>query len=73
MHPKSADAHMGQIISPYTAKTQYQKMETNIPRKGITSLSPNIHIQMSVKDFYILRIGLPVLLQENMWTDSGNM
>jgi hypothetical protein len=26
---------------------------------------------MSVRDFYISRIGLPILLQGNMWTDPG--
>ncbi len=28
---------------------------------------------MSVSDLYISRIGLPILLQENMWTDPGNI
>jgi hypothetical protein len=40
-----------------TAKTQYRKFETNIPRS----------------DLYIHTIGLPILLQENMWTDPGNI
>jgi hypothetical protein len=31
----------------------------------------NTHI--SVRDLYISRIGLPILLQENMWTDPGNI
>jgi hypothetical protein len=26
-----------------------------------------------VRDLYIPRIGLPILLQENMWTDPGNI
>ncbi len=26
-----------------------------------------------VWDLYISRIGLPILLQENMWTDAGNI
>ncbi len=28
---------------------------------------------MSVSDLYIPRIGLPIPLQENMWTDPGKM
>ncbi len=27
---------------------------------------------LSPRDLYISRIGLPILLQENMWTDLGN-
>jgi hypothetical protein len=34
--------------------------------------SPNFHIHVSVRDLYIPTIGLPILLQENMWPDSGN-
>ncbi len=34
-------------------------------------LSPNFHIHVSVRDLYIPTIGLPFLLQENMWTDPG--
>jgi len=31
------------------------------------------HIHVSVSDLYIPRIGLPILLQENMWMGSGNI
>jgi hypothetical protein len=55
----------------YTAKTQYRKFETNILGKELRGLSPNFHIHVSVSDLYIPRIGLPILLQENMWTDPG--
>ncbi len=57
-----------------TAKTQNRKFETNIPRKGIArpqSQFPHAHV--SVIDLYIPNIGLPILLQENMWTDPGNI
>ncbi len=56
-----------------TAKTQYRKFETKIPRKELRGLSPSFHIHVSVSDFYIPRIVLPILLQENMWTDPGNI
>jgi hypothetical protein len=40
------------------------------PEKELRGVSPNFHIHVSVSDSYIPRIGLPILLQENMWTDS---
>jgi hypothetical protein len=42
------------------------------PEKELFGLSLNFHIHVSVSDIYITTIGLPVLLQENMWTDPGN-
>jgi hypothetical protein len=39
------------------------------PEKEVRGLSPNFHIHVSVSDLYIPTIGLPILLQENMWTD----
>ncbi len=56
-----------------TAQTQYRKFETNIHRKGTARLSPNFHIHLSVSDLYIPKNGLPILLQENMWTYPGNI
>jgi hypothetical protein len=35
--------------------------------------SPNAHIHVSVSDLYIPTIDLPILLQENMWTDPVNI
>jgi hypothetical protein len=32
-------------------------------------LSPNSYINVSVSDLYIPTIDLPILLQENRWTD----
>jgi hypothetical protein len=57
----------------YSSCAQYRKFEPNIPRKGIAGHSPNFIIHVSVSDLYIPRIGLPILLQENMLTDPGNM
>jgi hypothetical protein len=36
-------------------------------------LGPDFHIHVSVSALYIPTIGLPILLQENMWTDTGNI
>jgi hypothetical protein len=44
------------------------------PENKLRGLSPNFHIHVSVSFFYkIPSIGLPILLQENMWTDPGNI
>ncbi len=43
------------------------------PEKELRSLSPNSYIHVSVSDLYIPTIGLPFLLQENRWTDRGNI
>jgi hypothetical protein len=43
------------------------------PEKELLGHSPNFHIQVSVSDVYIHTISLPILLQENMWTDPGNI
>ncbi len=36
-------------------------------------LSPNSYTNISVRDLYISRIGLSILLQPNLWTDPGNI
>jgi hypothetical protein len=43
------------------------------PEKELLGHRPNLHIHVSVRDSYIPMIDLPSLLQENMWTDPGNM
>jgi hypothetical protein len=35
-----------------------------IPEKEYRGLSPNFHIHASVRDLYITKIGLPILLEE---------
>jgi hypothetical protein len=40
-----------------------------LPEKELRGYSPNYYIHVSVSDFYIPLIGLPILLQENRWTD----
>ena len=42
------------------------------PEKEMRGLSPNFHIHVSVS-VYVPMIGLPILLQENMWIDPGNV
>ena len=43
------------------------------PKQNYNVLSPSSYTHISVRDLYISRIGLPILLQENMWTDPGNI
>jgi hypothetical protein len=43
------------------------------PEKELRGFNPSFHIHVSVSDLYITTIGLPILLQENMWTDPGNI
>jgi hypothetical protein len=42
------------------------------PEKEQRSYSPNPYIHVSVSDLYIPLIGLPILLQENRWTERWN-
>jgi hypothetical protein len=39
----------------------------------LRGLVPNSFIHLSVSDLYIPTIGLPILLQENSWTDRGSI
>jgi hypothetical protein len=41
--------------------------------KELRALSTNFHIHVSVSNLYIPTIGLPILLQENMLTNTGNI
>jgi hypothetical protein len=47
----------------YTAKNQYRKFETNIPKKGIARPQSQFP-HSSVSDLYIPTIDVPNLLQE---------
>jgi hypothetical protein len=42
-------------------------------KQNYNVLSPSSYTHISVRDLYISRIGLPILLQENMLTDPGNI
>ncbi len=35
--------------------------------------APNFYINLSVSDLFIPTIGQPIFLQENRWTDRGNI
>jgi hypothetical protein len=42
------------------------------PKQNYNVLSPSSYTHTSVRDLNISKIGLPILLQGNMWTDPGN-
>jgi hypothetical protein len=48
-------------------------MKLLFPKTEYNVLSPSSYTHIFVIDIYISRTGLPILLQENMWTDPGNM
>jgi hypothetical protein len=51
----------------------FPEMKLIFPKQNYNVLSPSSYTQISVRGLYISRIGLPILLQENMWTDPGNI
>jgi hypothetical protein len=54
----------------HALQRQYTENSKQIfPEIKLRGLSPNSYIHVSVSVLYILTIGLPILLQENMWTD----
>ncbi len=61
------------MVRGHIAKTQCRKFETNIPRKETARLQSQSSIHVSVSDLYIPLIGLPILLQDNRWTERGNI
>ncbi len=53
----------------------FLEMKLLFPKQNLiyNVLSPSSCTHISVRDLYISRIGLPILLQGNMWTNSGNI
>ncbi len=46
-------------------------MKLLFPKQNYNVLSPRYYTHISVRDLYISRIDLPILLQGNMWRDPG--
>ncbi len=51
----------------------FPEMKLLFPKQNYIVLSPSSYTDIPVRDLYISRIGLPVLLQGNMWTDPWNI
>jgi len=62
-------------VDKYSTLQRYntENWKQIFPEKELRSLSPNFHIHVSVNDLHIPMLGLPILLQEDMWTDPGNI
>ncbi len=56
----------------YTLRHNTENSKQIFPEKKLRGLGPNFHFNVSVSDLYIPTVGLPILLQERMWTYSGN-
>ena len=60
----------------YTSALQRNNTENSallLSGKELHGRSPSFHIHVSVSDLCIPTIDLPILLQENMWTDPGKI
>jgi hypothetical protein len=51
----------------------FPEMKLLFPKQNCNVLSPSSYTHISVRDFYISRINLPILMQGNMWTNPGNI
>ncbi len=51
----------------------FPEMKLLFPKHNYNVMSPNSYTHISVRDLYISRIGLPILLQGNMWTNNENI
>jgi hypothetical protein len=51
----------------------FPEMKPLFPKQNYNVRSPSSYTHISVRDLNISRIGLPILLQENRWTDPGNI
>ena len=61
-------------IEPRTKKRHIIENSKHIfPEKELSGNSPNSYIYVSVSDLYIPTIRLPILLQQNRWTDRGSI
>jgi hypothetical protein len=51
----------------------FPEMKLLFPKQNNNVLSPSSYIHISVRNLFISRISLPILLHKNMWTDPGNI
>jgi hypothetical protein len=51
----------------------FPEMKLLFLKQNYNVLSHSSYTHISVRDLYISRIGLPILLQGNMWTNPGNI
>jgi hypothetical protein len=51
----------------------YPEMKLLFLKQNYNVLFPSVYSHISVRDLYISRFGLPILMKENWLTDPGNM
>ncbi len=61
------------LLVPALQRQYTENLKQIFPEMKLHGLSPYSYIYVSVSDLYIPRINLPILLQENRWTDGGNI
>ncbi len=63
------------VASPYYTlqRKNAENSKQMFPEMKLRCLGPNSYIHVFVRDLFIPTIGLPILLQENRWTDRWNI
>jgi hypothetical protein len=51
----------------------FPEIKLFFPKRNYNVLSPSSYTHISVRDLYIFRIDLTILLKGNMWTNPGNI
>ncbi len=51
----------------------FPEIKLLFPKQNYNVLSLSSFTHISARDLYISKIGLPILLHGNMWTDPGNI
>ncbi len=72
---KNRQSQIRSYTKTYNAvqRNNTENLKQVFPAKELRGLSPNFHIHVYVSDLNIPTIDLLILLQENMWTDPGNI
>jgi hypothetical protein len=60
-------------LCPTLQRHNTENSKQIFPGKKLQGYSPDSYIHVSVIDFYIPLIGLPILLQGNRWAQRGNI
>jgi hypothetical protein len=69
-------ANEGQVIIQYKCLVPicvFPEMTLLFSKQNYNVLSSSFYTHISVRYLYISKIGVPILLQGNMWTDPGNI
>ena len=73
LHMKSRWETNINVWFPFMYSQKWNCAASLFPKQNCNFLSPNSYTRISVRDLYISRIGLSILLQPNMWTHPGKI